>query len=165
MMSFTMEADISVWLEAILQHDESAIAADWLKEQPSAVVERLLLDLKTEVDRRSLILVWGDGTRHAEAYFSECHHQWVFTRFDGGRHRIVEKWIEVGSPGHWSYGTRWTAICLACDLETPGGRWVLTPDWLERTLQHGEILRAGTADGHVLIGVAARDWWLQENVL
>jgi hypothetical protein len=127
----------------------------------------LLLDLKAEVDRRPLVLIWADGTNNSEAYFSERNQRWVFTSFDDEDHHVVEKWIEVGSPGHWSYGARWTRVCLACDLETPGGRWVLTPGWLETNLQDGgtlEVLRAGTADGQVLVGVAARDWWFQEVV-
>jgi hypothetical protein len=164
-----MAPDIRVWLEAILQREESPIAADWLKEQPSAVIVSLLEALKDAVERRAPILVWADGTADSEAYFSERHQQWVFTSFidDGiGRsNRVLPEWVEVRGPVRDEQAEQLNQDCFACDLEVSEGCWVLAPgclpDILELDPEHLHITRAGTAHGQILSGEEALAWWTQ----
>jgi hypothetical protein len=166
-----MEPDVRVWLEAILQRDESAIAADWLKEQPSAVIVSLLEALKGMVERRVLVLTWIDKATQSEAYFSERSKRWIFTRFHdevSRDHFVTPEWVEVRGSGNAVQIAIFRRFSHAADvLETPISLLVLAPRALEDVLERTHALpitRVGTAEGQVLVGAEAEAWWQQREV-
>lgn len=109
------------------------------------------------------LLVWADGTAHAECYFSESLDRWIFVDPVDMVVSTTDEWIEVTLYLE-KYTTRlynWAddglnQYCIACDLEAPGGIWVVTSDdYPELVRTYGEallVVRFGLADGKVISG-------------
>jgi hypothetical protein len=158
-----MMTEMSVWVEAILRRDETAVAADWLLEQPAATVERLLNALRYEVDSRSFVQVWADGTAYSEAYWSEKKSRWVFTEFDSRTCEFLEEWVELVDQGSLDADEGLNQATVAWNLEGVRNYWVVRPEDVTELLEGYEgalaIHRVGTAEGKVLEGDAADAWW------
>lgn len=112
------------------------------------------------------ILVWADGTADTEAYWSERRKLWCFIDWlNHGDTFVAESWVEVtlnpaGLPGDFraldGLGPEECGLnqrSIACDLEAPGGRWVVdAADFTELQDVYGDALvitRRGTNQGEV----------------
>lgn len=161
-----MKTDIDVWVEAILEREEELVAADWLKEEPSATVAKVLARLRDAWKTRPELVLWESEYRKVQAYWSPCHSKWLFVSLSPDMLESTAAWIQLD--GYWLESLDEDLdVLLMIRSDNPKRSYVVVrwPDFdlLEESLGAGmAITMCGTYTGRVLRGDAAHAWVMQQ---